>query len=277
MNGKLMVVEDEDGIRFWMVHLLKSKGYDVLEAACFHEALKIMGHEEVDMVISDIRLPDGSGLELGEIIKKRSPETRLTLMTGYHSEDQAIKGVKSGVDYYLRKPFTGGELLETVQNMAVLTPESAMIGIIENRPGWYEFVITSSEDAMIRLQSFLNALLKHVLDEERFWDVHFAISELGRNAVEWGNRFDVESVVKLSVGITGNAVTIKIEDEGNGFDVRRTLQTLEATPLPELEERRMAESKRPGGMGIRVINETADRLIFNEKGNMVLIQFRLVE
>ena len=82
MNGKLMVVEDEDGIRFWMVHLLKSKGYDVLEAACFHEALKIMDHEEVDMVISDIRLPDGSGLELGEIIKKRSPETRLTLMTG---------------------------------------------------------------------------------------------------------------------------------------------------------------------------------------------------
>jgi len=277
MNGKLMVVEDEDGIRFWMVHLLKSKGHDVLEAACFHEALKIMGHEEVDMVISDIRLPDGSGIELGAIIKKTKPDIRLTLMTGHHAEDQAINGIRSGADFYLKKPFTGDDLLETVQNMEELQPESARIGVDEARPGWYEFVITSSEDAIAKLQSFLSAILKDILDEEQFWDVHFAISELGRNAVEWGNRFDVESVVKLSVGITGNAVTIKIEDEGNGFDVQRTVQTLEATPLPELEERRMAESKRPGGMGIRVINETADRLIFNEKGNMVLMQFRLGE
>ncbi|OQX65080.1 MAG: hypothetical protein B5M55_04755 [Desulfococcus sp. 4484_242] len=273
MNGKLMIVENEAGTRLWMAELLRSNGYEIREASSFHEALRLLDREEIDMVISSVGMSDGSGIELAEVVKKRRPRTRLALMAGDDVEAHAIKGIRSGADFYLTKPFAGVDLLETVQNMAELKPEAARIDIDGARPGWYEFVITSSEDALIRLQSFLNAILKNVLDEERFWDVHFAISELGRNAVEWGNRFDIESVVKLSIGIKDNAVTIKIEDEGDGFDVRQMLQTLEATPLPELEEKRMAESKRPGGMGIRVINETADRLIFNEEGNMVLMQF----
>ncbi|MBW1698290.1 MAG: response regulator [Deltaproteobacteria bacterium] len=277
MNGKLMVVEDEEEIRSMMVRVLRSKGYEVLEVSGFHEALTLMGRERVDMVISDISMPDGSGVELGKAVKKRWPETGVALMTGRHSEKQVIEAIRSGADFYLKKPLTEDDLLETVQNMAELRSETARIGIHEARPGWYEFVITSSEDAIAKLQSFLDALLKDILNEERFWDVKFSISELGRNAVEWGNRFDIESVVKLSIGITDSAVTIKIEDEGDGFDVKGTLETIEEMPCPDQQEKRMAESKRPGGLGIRVIRETADRIIFNEKGNMVVLQFRVGE
>jgi len=275
MPCRVMVVDDEQAILRLMENILKSHGYDVITAPGFEEALEIIEQENIDLLISDIVMPDGSGLTLGEIAKNRFPNIRLALMTGYHSESYAIKGIRVGADYYLTKPFTREDILDMIESLRETCPGYSKVDIVETRPGWYEFVITSSEDSLFKLQSFLDALLKDVLDEERFWDLHFAISELGRNAIEWGNKYDVDSIVKISVGITNNGVAVKIEDQGDGFDVRKGMEKVEKNTLARLEEERLNEGKRAGGLGIHLIKEIVDRLIFSERGDMALIHFSL--
>ncbi|MBW2017240.1 MAG: response regulator [Deltaproteobacteria bacterium] len=272
---KVMVVDDEQGVRSWISHLLRSKGCEVLEAAGFKDALGVLEREDVDVLVTDIMMPDGSGLELCKFVKEKRPDTRVAVMTGHHSEEQAIEGLLCGVDYYLRKPFSNDDILDAVSSLKTLCEKSSSIGIMDTRPGWHEFFITSSEDSLIKLQSFLGAMLKDRLDEERYWDLHLAVNELGRNAIEWGNKNDAGSVVKISVGILDNCVTIKIEDKGEGFDVKRTLEGIGKGSLEEREEERIAQDLRPGGMGIHLIKETADRLVFNEKGNLAILSFRL--
>ena len=275
MASKVMVVDDEEIILRSISHILRAEGFEVIIASGVQEALSLLNKEELDFLISDIYMPDGSGFELANKVKGIFPKIKVALMTGCHSEMNALECIRCGADYYLTKPFSGEDLINMMDTLRALGKDSGGVELTDNLSGWYEFVIMSSDDSLIKLQSFLGALLRDRLDEDRFWDVHFAISELGRNAIEWGNRNNINRVVKISVGITDNGVAVKIEDEGNGFDVKEGMEKVERTTLSALEESRLNEGKRAGGLGVHLIKEIADRLIYSEKGNMVLIYFGL--
>ncbi|HTU58477.1 MAG TPA: ATP-binding protein, partial [Polyangiales bacterium] len=114
-EGKcILLVEDVPQLREILSAQLERAGYRVLGAADGLAALELIEHESVDLVLSDMVMPQLGGALLADHIQARHPGVRCVLMTGYHAEDVPLQ------EPVLRKPFTTDELIQTVH--AALNP-----------------------------------------------------------------------------------------------------------------------------------------------------------
>lgn len=108
---KILVVDDEKTVCNSINKILSRKGYTVDKSLNADEAMKRIKKNKYDLVITDMRMPKVSGIELLEIIKDYYPELEVVLITGYPSVDSAVKAMKLGASDYLAKPFTPDELI----------------------------------------------------------------------------------------------------------------------------------------------------------------------
>src|SRR6476469_2604763 len=113
-SGRILVVEDSETERRALTQILKSEGFNVFAAEDADRALSY-ADEGIDVVISDVRLGDVSGMDLLSHWKKRVPETQIILLTGYSSVNDAIKAMKAGAYDYLTKPVNAEELVLIVR------------------------------------------------------------------------------------------------------------------------------------------------------------------
>ncbi len=116
-RGSILVVEDEKALRINLQSLLKSLGYTVFGAERGDEGLVRLQEEKSDLVITDIRLPGMTGLELIEQVHKRYPETQVVVITGYGTLDSAVQAMRMGAQDYIQKPFDFDLLRLTVEKV----------------------------------------------------------------------------------------------------------------------------------------------------------------
>jgi two-component system cell cycle sensor histidine kinase/response regulator CckA len=119
-SGTVLLVEDEDAVRSFASRALATRGYTVLEAASGVEALEIMDREngQVDLVVSDVVMPEMDGPTLLRHLRERNPDIRIVFMSGY-AEEAFRKNLNAEEDFiFLPKPFTLKKLAETVKAAA---------------------------------------------------------------------------------------------------------------------------------------------------------------
>lgn len=104
---KVLIVDDEETLTWSMAKsLAKDKDkYEVMIANNGSEALQLLKVNRVDLVISDIRMPDINGLDLLVMVKKEYPETKVIIMTAYGSSDVQKEANQRGSLFYIEKPF----------------------------------------------------------------------------------------------------------------------------------------------------------------------------
>ncbi|HKL20817.1 MAG TPA: HD domain-containing phosphohydrolase [Tichowtungia sp.] len=114
--SKVLVVDDDAGVRKFTQVVLEEAGYDTVSVPSVAEAWKHLDRREFDIVMTDIVLPDISGMELLDSVRRTAPDVPVILMTGHPSVETASEAIRSGatVDYLL-KPFSRNDLLRTVQ------------------------------------------------------------------------------------------------------------------------------------------------------------------
>jgi DNA-binding NtrC family response regulator len=105
-SNRILVVDDELSIANVIKLILNEAGYEVFTASTVAEATRILRDLSVDMVITDLRLSDGSGIDLLTYIKTEIPNIEVILMTAYGSVDITVEAIKRGAYYYVEKPFT---------------------------------------------------------------------------------------------------------------------------------------------------------------------------
>jgi DNA-binding NtrC family response regulator len=113
---QILVVDDENGPQEVLKIALASKGFQVKVAKSGDQACQMFDGERFDLVLTDLKMPGMSGIELLRQIRERSPETIVIFMTGYASLDSAIEAVREGAYDYLTKPFRIEELYIAVKN-----------------------------------------------------------------------------------------------------------------------------------------------------------------
>ena len=113
-KARILVVDDENGPRQALRMLLK-EDHEVRLAADVPSALKILEQEAINLVITDLRMPQQSGVELLQIIKQLYPETQVIILTGYAHLDSAMQAVQFGAFAYIEKPFDNTLMLQRVQ------------------------------------------------------------------------------------------------------------------------------------------------------------------
>jgi DNA-binding NtrC family response regulator len=106
----ILIVDDEPLIRKSLYEILKIEGFDAYTALNAEEAMDLFKKRSFDIVITDMKLPKISGLELLNFIKKTSPVTEVILITGFGSIETAVEAMKKGAFDYVSKPIVDDEI-----------------------------------------------------------------------------------------------------------------------------------------------------------------------
>jgi len=117
-QSKVLIVEDDEGLREALVDTLALAGYEWVEADCAEDALVKLKSQEVDIVVSDVQMAGMGGLALLRNIKQHWPKLPVLLMTAYANIEDAVAAMKEGAIDYMAKPFAPEVLLNMVSRYA---------------------------------------------------------------------------------------------------------------------------------------------------------------
>jgi DNA-binding NtrC family response regulator len=112
----ILIIDDEERIRSLLARILKGEGYAVQEAGDGKTGLQKLAKSETDIVLCDVKLPDGTGIELVERIKTASPASEVILLTAYGNIKDSVQAIKNGAYNYLVKGDDNDRILPVVQN-----------------------------------------------------------------------------------------------------------------------------------------------------------------
>ncbi len=117
-KSKILIVDDETGILDTLKILFRGDGWDVAATSSGKEALIALEDEHPDIVLTDIRMPGATGLDVLMRAREVDPEMAVILMTAQASLQSAVRAVNEGAYYYLQKPFANDELLAICRRAA---------------------------------------------------------------------------------------------------------------------------------------------------------------
>jgi DNA-binding NtrC family response regulator len=114
---RMLAVDDNPNALEVITRNLVKAGYEVVTAASVEAAVGVLAERDVDIVITDYKMPRHSGLDLIKHVRENHTDTEIIMITGYASIDGAVEAIKEGAEEYLAKPFTDTELLTAVENV----------------------------------------------------------------------------------------------------------------------------------------------------------------
>ena len=114
-RSQLLIVDDDAAMREMLASLFGKRGYSVEKATSAAEALERAGEQCFDVVLSDIRMPGKTGIEMVCELRERLPETPVVLMTAFGSIDSAVESMRAGAFDYITKPFEPDAVVLTIE------------------------------------------------------------------------------------------------------------------------------------------------------------------
>jgi anti-sigma regulatory factor (Ser/Thr protein kinase) len=144
---------------------------------------------------------------------------------------------------------------------------------VSGLPNWFTLRVASHLLTAERLIRFMSEYQASLPEEQRDL-LMTAFREMLLNAIEHGSGFDSEKVIEVTAARTERAIVYHFRDQGPGFDRRLVPQaaaSLEPTDIMATMEYRAGLGLRPGGLGVLITRAIADELVFNERGNEVLL------
>jgi len=165
-KGNILVVDDEFGIREGCRRVLEQAGFTVDTAASFKIGLEKIQSAGFDMVLLDIMMPDGRGIDLLHPIREKDPDTVCVIITGYATVELAVEAIRQGAYDFISKPFTADMLQLTItQGMEKrrLSLEAQRLQSIEQEAA----ELARENEEMERLNVFKSAFMVMVAHELR--------------------------------------------------------------------------------------------------------------
>ncbi|HRG90975.1 MAG TPA: response regulator, partial [Chitinophagales bacterium] len=99
----ILIIDDEEKLRNLLARIIKLEGFDVIQAGDCCTALKRLEQSTIDIVLCDVKLPDGNGVDFTKTIKQRYPQIEIILLTAYGNIPDGIQAIKNGAFDYLVK------------------------------------------------------------------------------------------------------------------------------------------------------------------------------
>ena len=141
-KGRLLAVDDAPDTLELLQRNLAGEGYTVFTASSVAEAIRVLDESPVDIVITDMKMPEVTGLELVRHVRQNLPDTGIIVITGYPSVDGVVEAMKTGADEYVSKPFTSKELSGAVRRVSdkLSARRGARVESVEARPCFYGLI-----------------------------------------------------------------------------------------------------------------------------------------
>jgi ligand-binding sensor domain-containing protein/signal transduction histidine kinase/DNA-binding response OmpR family regulator len=170
----ILLVEDDPELKSFIGKSLKSEGYCVLSAGNGHEALECMTSANVDLIISDVMMPEMNGLDLCRRIKNNINFSHIpfVLLTAKSNKETEIEGIEIGADAYIQKPFKWKHIVALIRNL--LESRERLKQKFSEQPQLDATVLTTNS----RDKQFIEDIVRVI--EERLTDSQFSVEELSR-------------------------------------------------------------------------------------------------
>ena len=158
MSARILVCDDEASLREMLQILLRREGYRVDVVDGVHAAREQLGSADpYDLVITDLVMPDGTGMEVLDAVRARSADTQILMVTAYATTEQAVEAMRKGAYDYVQKPFKNHELLATLEKAlekrAIVAENQTLRAEISAR--WSEGQLIGKSPAMDRLRDLI--------------------------------------------------------------------------------------------------------------------------
>src|SRR5213080_2887079 len=162
-QAKILVVEDDPDIRKILELFLGEKGFRVKIADGAPRALELLGEEPIDLILSDVRMPGMSGLDLLRHVKEQDPEIQLVLMSAYSSVKDAVEAIQLGAADYVEKPIDFRRLERVLQTVLEKRQLEHRTRILEQRlQGCVTFEgIVARSQRMLEVFAFVERLARY--------------------------------------------------------------------------------------------------------------------
>src|SRR5271166_5298636 len=166
LKDRLLVIDDEQGIREGCRRVLTPAGYQVETAATIATGREAIETGDFDLVLLDVMLPDGKGIDLLKTIRQRDPDIVAVIITGFATVELAVESLKKGAYDFISKPFGADLLLLTVERgleKRRLSQETRRLREIEAQSA----ELARAREDMERLDRFKSAFMLTVAHELR--------------------------------------------------------------------------------------------------------------
>lgn len=249
-------------------------------ATAAREILERPGHG-ISAILLSLDLPDIAGDDFLEWIKITNPQIAVIVGGENHDEQILVRCLNKGAaDFRIKN----SQIPETISALKLVTRRQKTL--VENIGDmratvpvcdWVELVAQTETEYLGRIQRFCDVLFRKRLPQKIVDDLRLALEEFGRNAIEWGNRYDRNKKFSIRYAIIDNEMILVFEDEGEGFDwMKGMTYDPSKDPIAHLKSRQ-AIGKRPGGFGLFMMRNMMDEVFYNAKGNVCVMKKSLAE
>ena len=219
MSDLILLVEDNEQILYGNKRMLKRRGYDVMTALTLHEAREHMEASKPDVIVLDIMLPDGSGLDFMREFRKTS-NTPILLLTGLTTPEDIVRGLTDGGDDYLTKPYDFEVLLARIAALLrraerlpeMLTKGALTLDIVSGQAH------CNGENLLLTQKDFA-LLILFVQNEEKTMSVEYLYEKVWKSPLNGDTQAIKSAVSRLRKKLDGSGYTISsIRGEGYLFE-----------------------------------------------------------
>jgi DNA-binding NarL/FixJ family response regulator/anti-sigma regulatory factor (Ser/Thr protein kinase) len=267
-----IVVDVDPQVEAALNRALDTDSWNIKHVCNNAEALELADATPCDLILTSEKTSGTEDIELLRKIRRVRPHIRLIILTDQATPSDVIASMRAHAFSFFSKPFILESLAEMIRSAAAGPCWDDGIEILSATPNWISLAARCDLRTAERLIQFINEITD-LPDDERD-GVATAFREILLNAIEHGGHFDPEEFVEISYLRSRHMVMCRVKDPGQGFsldEIRHSALTNPPDDPIRHATYREQQGLRPGGYGVLVAKHLVDELIYDEKGNDVLL------
>jgi len=267
-----LVVDADPRVEVVLNAALDPRRWSIQHASDNVAALAVAEVMPCELVLTSEKTSGIEDVELLRKLRRVRPHTRLIILTDEATPADVLASMREHAFSYFSRPISYEALACMIQLAAEGPCWDDGIEILSATPAWIRLAARCDLSTAERLVQFINEVAELPGKEKE--DVATAFREILLNAIEHGGRFDPSQNVEIGYVRARHMVICRVKDPGQGFSLEEIRHTAMVNPPDDPirhDTYREAQGLRPGGYGVLIARHFVDDLIYDEKGNDVLL------
>jgi anti-sigma regulatory factor (Ser/Thr protein kinase)/ActR/RegA family two-component response regulator len=270
---RILLVGGDDALAEALAASERLRGMAFERAHGSADAIRRIRARDYDLVLTDPATSIREDLAFVEEVGSVRRSTRIIVLAPSAPQADVIAALRLQAFACFSAPFDVDELAMMAAEGAQNDDWRTGIQVISGLPDWISLRVSSRQVTADRLVRFMTEYRSDLPESERT-DLMTAFREMLLNAMEHGAGFDPEKVIEVSAARTRRAIVFHVRDPGPGFDradlAHAAVGHVGHGPMAHFD-RRTQLGLRPGGFGILLVRNLVDEVVYNERGNEVLL------
>jgi len=271
--ARLLLINPETALEQALHDDVKLRGHQIERCGGHVEAIHRARERPIDVIITSPIATFSEDLAFAKELHVVRPSARLIVLAPSATTEDVVNALREDVFACFTPPFDYQEIVSMVRGAIAESGKPDGIELISGLPYWLTVRVSCQLLTAERLVRFITELQSSLPSGER--DLLLtAFREMLLNAMEHGAGFDADKVIEVTAAKTARAIVYHFRDPGSGFD-RMDLAHCATSNSTEAvlasAEKRVELGLRPGGFGMLIVRQIVDELVYNERGNEVLL------